>query len=115
MTASVGVDISENGRIVIVKPDGSESTKIDSIGPRPHTANPFAPLLSHFERGRPLLEGFEARDYLLDVIEEDGYCIAAFGFGKMRLPADLIPRLKILVGKKVGILHIDGYRIRDLT
>lgn len=114
MTASVGVDISENGQIVMVPPAGSEPTKIDSSGPRPRTTNPFAPLLSHLERGRPLPEGWEARDILLDIIEEDGYCVAAFGFGSVRLPAELAPRLRILISKKVGILHLNGYRIRNL-
>jgi len=114
MTAQTEIDISPDGQLISVQPTGSKPLTIDNSKPLPQMANSFAPLLSHLERGRPLPEGWEARDDLLDVIEEDGYCIAVFKFGNIRLPADLAPRLQDLIGKKVGLLNLGEYKLRAL-
>jgi len=114
MPSQVEIDLTQDGEISAVPPAGSRLIQIDSIGSRPQTTNPFAPLLSHIERGRPLPEGSEARDILLDVVEEYDCCIAVFAFGRVLLPKGLAPRLCQLIGKLVGVLNLGGYRLRAL-
>ena len=114
MPSLVEIDLTEDGNISAVSPASSRLIPIDSIGPRQHTVNPFAPLLSHLERGRPLPEGWEARDILLDVVEEYDCCIAVFSFGRVLLPKELAPRLCQLISKLVGIINLAGYRLRVL-
>lgn len=63
---------------------------------------------------RPLPELGEGRGELLRVHELDGFCIAIFSWGGISLPGEFAARLRGLVGRKVGILHLDGYHIRDL-
>ena len=57
---------------------------------------------------RPLPDGHEARDLLIDILMKDGLCIAVFKFGAVALPADLEPRLQKLVGREVACLRLDG-------
>jgi hypothetical protein len=56
----------------------------------------------------------EARGELLRVHELEGFCIAIFSWGGISIPGEFAPKLCDLVGKNVGILHLDGYHIRDL-
>jgi hypothetical protein len=64
---------------------------------------------------RLLLDLEEARDDLLNVSEAEGYCIADFKFGAVALPLKLMDQIKDMVGRRCGVLRIDGsYRIRCL-
>ncbi len=50
----------------------------------------------------------EARDILLRVFLRNGFCIAAFQFGAVALPEEMESRLRVMVGKTVAILRLDG-------
>ncbi len=82
--------------------------------PRPEDKSDLLHMISHRERGRFLAELEEARDFLQGIMEINGCCIAQFSFGNIQLPSDLAPQLRKLVGKKIGILRLDGYRIREI-
>ena len=56
----------------------------------------------------------EARDLLLQVSVENGFCVATFRFGKIALPPELEPQLRDMVGKTCAVLHLDGYHIREV-
>jgi hypothetical protein len=56
----------------------------------------------------------EARGELLSVSELEGFAVAIFPWGGISLPGEFSGRLQELVGKKVGILRLEGYHIRDL-
>ena len=71
-------------------------------------------MISHRERGRHLAELEEARGTLLRVQEEDGFCTAIFEWGAVILPGEFKGKLTPLVGRKAGILRLDGYHIREL-
>lgn len=55
----------------------------------------------------------EARGQLLRVFEAEGQCIAAFSWGAVSLPAELLPELRELGGHEVAVLRLDGkYHVR---
>jgi hypothetical protein len=56
----------------------------------------------------------ENRGVLLQVTELEGFAVATFSHGAISLPREFADRLRVLVGRKVGILCLDGYHIRDL-
>lgn len=64
---------------------------------------------------RRLPEGWEQRHLLLDVRVEDGQCIAKFPNGEFAFPEELREKLAPLVGRKVGVLRLDGYHIREVS
>jgi len=51
---------------------------------------------------------------LLQVHNADGFCIADFSWGSVVLPVELEAGLRKLIGRKVGILNLEGYRMRCL-
>jgi hypothetical protein len=63
-----------------------------------------------------LAELDEALDILdgIDDLSDDGI-VARFRFGSIWLPEELGSELRALVGKKVGVLRLDGYRVRCLN
>jgi len=65
---------------------------------------------------RPLLmeELMEVRGPLHHIEEHEGRCLALIGKIPVLLPQDLAPRLQDLLGRKIGVLRLEGYRIRDL-
>jgi hypothetical protein len=56
----------------------------------------------------------EAVGVLYQVSEQEGHCLAVFSWGTIVLPADMAAKLSSLVGQRVGILRLDGYRVRVL-
>jgi len=58
--------------------------------------------------------GEEGRGQLLQVHNADGFCIADFSWGSVVLPVELEAGLRKLIGRKVGILNLEGYRMRCL-
>lgn len=54
----------------------------------------------------------EACGKLLRVSKVDGFTIAVFAWGEIALPADMAGKLSELVGRRVGIIRLDGYRVR---
>jgi hypothetical protein len=56
----------------------------------------------------------ENRGVLLQVTELEGFAVATFSHGAISLPGEFAARLRALVGRKIGILCLDGYHIRDL-
>lgn len=51
----------------------------------------------------------------LHSIEEcDGWIIALIGKIPVLLPEEMAPRLKELVGRRIGVLRYNGYRLRVL-
>lgn len=56
----------------------------------------------------------ECRGELLRVHEAEGFCVAIFAWGAVSLPGELVGRLRELVGRKIGILRLDGYHIREV-
>jgi hypothetical protein len=72
----------------------------------------FKPISAPDSHRLTYLDG--ARGQLISVIEIEGYAVAAFPWGAISLPGELAERLRPLVGKKIGILCLDGYHIRDL-
>lgn len=69
---------------------------------------------AYLPRSEPhrLAERHEARDLLIDILVQDGLCIAVFKFGPVALPPELEPRLRELVGRKTAVLRLDGYHVR---
>ena len=63
---------------------------------------------------RRLSDYEEARGQLLRVFERDGFVIAVFPWGAVSLPDEFAARLRELVGRKIGILNLCGYRLRAL-
>jgi hypothetical protein len=63
---------------------------------------------------RRLQEFEEGRGLLIHVLEEPGYVVAHFEWGALALPGELAPQLRELIGKRVGVLRLDGYRIKTL-
>ncbi len=64
---------------------------------------------------RRVQDGEEWRGPLLRVLELEGQCVATFSFGSCLLPIELAAQLRELVGKRVGIIHLDGqHRVRAL-
>jgi hypothetical protein len=63
---------------------------------------------------RRLSDCEEARGQLLQVLEQNGFVIAVFSWGAVSLPDEFAARLRDLVGCKVGILNLCGYRLRAL-
>ncbi len=63
-----------------------------------------------------LQEFEEARGQLLQVHEAEGQIIAFFSWGTVSLPAELAGELHELIGRRVGIIRLDGkYRARPLV
>ena len=50
----------------------------------------------------------EARGQLLRVFEAEGQAVAAFSWGAISLPGELLEELRSLVGKDCAILKLDG-------
>ena len=91
---------------------------IKNEGVRPEGPTTSFPLIScdrlKFKSSLPGLEpsrlpdGSEARDLLVDILVEDGLCIAVFKFGPVAQPPELGPRLREYVGRETAILRLDG-------
>jgi hypothetical protein len=56
----------------------------------------------------------ENRGVLLQVTELEGFAVAVFSHGAISLPGEFAAKLRELVGRKIGILSLDGIHIRDL-
>jgi hypothetical protein len=69
--------------------------------------------LSDLEPQR-LSELKEQRHTLQSVNIKYGQCIAKFPNGEFVFPEELEPKLRSLIGHKIGILRLGDYRIRDL-
>jgi len=63
---------------------------------------------------RRLKELEELLDTPLQVREAGGHCIAIFPCGSFIFPSELEAKLLELIGKKIAILRLDGYHVRDL-
>ncbi|OPX77812.1 MAG: hypothetical protein A4E45_01756 [Methanosaeta sp. PtaB.Bin039] len=63
---------------------------------------------------RPLRVGEEGRGLLINVHSSGGQCVAEFCFGAIALPHEMFGRLHPLIGERVGILNLSGYRVRCL-
>lgn len=63
---------------------------------------------------RRLADPEEARGQLLRIMVQEGMAVAFFPWGSIALPMELEARLLGLVGKKIGILRLDGYHVRCL-
>ena len=62
-----------------------------------------------------LMDREEARDVLENVSIVGGRCIASFLFGPVVLPKEVAPKLRHLIGHKIGCLSLDGHvHVRDL-
>jgi len=59
-------------------------------------------------------EGKEAVGILLQVLELEGFAVAVFSWGAISLPGEFAARLRELIGKRISILRINGYHVRDL-
>jgi hypothetical protein len=59
-----------------------------------------------------LSERKEAVGKLLEIREMETFVLAVFSWGSISLPLDLATELREQVGKKVAILHLDGYHMR---
>lgn len=57
----------------------------------------------------------ESRGVLLRIHESEGFCIAVFAWGAVSLPKEMAERLRELIGKRVSILRLEGYHVRDLS
>jgi hypothetical protein len=56
----------------------------------------------------------EAVGILLQVSEQDGFCVAMFKWGAIALPVQMAPRLKGLQGRRCAILRLDNeYYVRE--
>lgn len=52
---------------------------------------------------------------LKEITEREGCLIARFQWGEVIIPSELSEKLMELVGKRIGILHLDGqYRVKVL-
>jgi len=56
----------------------------------------------------------EVRGDLEHVEEADGGCLALIGKIPVLLPLELAGKLQGLVGRRVGVLRLEGYRLRSL-
>ena len=75
--------------------------------------NTFKPISEDAPHRQQELE--EARGQLLRVHEAEGQCIAIFSWGAVSLPGEMVERLRMLVGRKIGILRLDGkFHIREV-
>lgn len=63
---------------------------------------------------RRLGELEEAVGTLLQVTELDGFTVAVFSWGAVSLPSELAGKLQGLIGHRVGVIRLDGYRVRAL-
>lgn len=63
---------------------------------------------------RRLQEGEEGRGVLVRVLEQPGSIVAVFEWGSVLLPGELAPRLRELIGKRAGVLRLEGYRVKAL-
>ena len=61
-----------------------------------------------------LTEGKEAVGNLLDVLEMEGFAVAVFSWGLISVPIEFAVDLQELRGKKIAILHLEGWHIRVL-
>lgn len=57
----------------------------------------------------------EVRGDLQHIEEAEGGCLALIGKIPVILPPELAGRLQGLVGRKIGILRLDGYHVREVT
>jgi len=63
---------------------------------------------------RRLAEFNEVIDVLLKVVELEGSAVAVFECGEISLPVELAEKLREMQGKKIGILRLNGYHVREL-
>lgn len=56
----------------------------------------------------------EVRGPLLHLEEVDSGCLALIGKIRVLLPPEVAGELQSLVGRRVGVLRLEGYRVRDL-
>ncbi len=69
---------------------------------------------NHNAEAHRLADCEEARGELLRVFESEGQCVAAFDWGAVSLPGELLEELRPLVGKDCAILWLDGkFHIRE--
>jgi hypothetical protein len=99
------------GEVVQTKPPGREHTL--AVSNRNNACSEYKSILGTGPHRPQNLE--ENRGVLLQVTEREGFAVATFSHGAISLPGDLAARLRALVGKKIGILCLDGYYIRDLS
>jgi hypothetical protein len=78
-----------------------------------HSCNEYGSILESEPRRQQELE--ESRGVLLGVHDAEGFCITVFAWGEISLPVELKSRLQELVGRKIGILRLDGYHIREVA
>lgn len=56
----------------------------------------------------------EARGVLQDVYNDGDRCIAVFEWGSVAEPLELEQKLREFLGRKIGILRLDGFRVMCL-
>lgn len=61
-----------------------------------------------------LTEGKEAVGNLLEVLETESFAVAVFSWSSISLPLELATELRGQQGKRLAILHLEGYRVRVL-
>lgn len=76
-----------------------------------YSCQEYKPLKSEIRRPMDLEE---AVGTLLQVIVRAGFAVAVFAWGTIALPQELQDKLCGLIGKRIGILHCSGYRVRCL-
>ena len=59
-----------------------------------------------------LSERQEAVGVLVDILEKESFAVAVFSWGSISLPLELATELRELRGKKIAILHLEGYNVR---
>lgn len=78
----------------------------------------YYPIAEHKSLSEPALRRLaeleESRGQLIQVHEAEGQCIAVFSWGAVYLPEELAGRLRELIGRKIGVLRLDGWHVREL-
>lgn len=77
-----------------------------------YDCNVYKPISAEPQRLQDLEE---AVGTLLRVTELEGFAVAVFAWGAVSLPAEMAGKLQGFVGKRVGIIRLDGqYRAREV-
>jgi hypothetical protein len=76
-----------------------------------YAVSEFKPISEPIPHRLPELS--EASGTLLSAFCRNGFVVAAFAWGTVDLPEELEPQLRTLVGRKIAILRLDGYHIRE--
>jgi hypothetical protein len=83
--------------------------KIESVAP--DAQDVMFEVTSNIQR---LAELEEAVGILHQVTESEGFAIAVFAWGAISLPGEMSTRLRELINRKIAVLRLDGYHLRDL-